>query len=241
MKLIAAGIASFSMTAFASFDDINDQVAAIVEESGLFTRDITSLMTNIAPLAEGYGCYCMFADIAGSGRGEAKDGVDGLCKHLNDAYSCIAHEEAECNPSTKNYNRISPTATDIWQDCALSNMGDTCAIKTCAADNQFSKSYSTLSMDKFREVGLDAVQAAGNILNLLISDAFKHPAPNSFDFDQQCPKNPGTTFGDKQCCGSYPLKFPYRDQNGGRDCCVDKVFNTATHSCCNDQVTFGSC
>ena len=39
---------------------------------------------------------------------------------------------------------------------------------------------------------------------------------------------------EKICCGSYPVRFPFRTMNGERACCGEKTFNTQLLSCCED-------
>lgn len=62
---------------------------------------------------------------------------------------------------------------------------------------------------------------------------------NGFEFSESCvaqpPKgNGGGNRGELQCCGKFPARFPYHDKNGGRQCCVDKVYNVDDKQCCNN-------
>lgn len=231
MKLIISSALVFASSALASYDDIVKHVLTVLGE------DDQTKSINIPDLAAGYGCYCMFSDITGAGRSDPKDAMDTVCKQLNDAYACIAHEEDNCNPATVAYNPISSLSTNSWNDCAMANNGlGACAVKTCAAEHEFGVGWSGLTMDIVRDAVADGtvvqLMANGGPMAVLLNDALKHA--NMGDYDVACPKGTAVTFGDKQCCGSYPNKFPYRDQNGARQCCDSSVFNTATHQCCND-------
>ena len=105
----------------------------------------------------------------------------------------------------------------------------------------------------------------------LNSDLFesKHSTPDGFEFADKCVagttssanSNSGNTSsgynsagntssgngadrGELQCCGEYPARIPYHDQNGGRKCCIDKVYFTGNKKCCgngNLVSTGGNC
>ena len=60
-----------------------------------------------------------------------------------------------------------------------------------------------------------------------------------FEFADTClpqPKGPGqgNPRGELQCCGTFPNRVPYHDKDGGRQCCIDKVYNTNDKQCCGD-------
>lgn len=46
-----------------------------------------------------------------------------------------------------------------------------------------------------------------------------------------------------QCCGSFPDRFPYKTNNGGRSCCVSTTYATALLECCPNGSTavIGAC
>ena len=73
----------------------------------------------------------------------------------------------------------------------------------------------------------------------------KFSSAYGFEFDKQCipagskPGN-GAPRGELQCCGENPSRFPYHDQNGGRQCCVDKVFSTDKLQCCDNGSLIGA-
>jgi len=58
---------------------------------------------------------------------------------------------------------------------------------------------------------------------------------------------PGTTLNPPlpttACCGAYPARFPYKTQQGARQCCNDTTFNPLLLQCCADNslVPVGTC
>jgi hypothetical protein len=72
----------------------------------------------------------------------------------------------------------------------------------------------------------------------------KHSSQKGFEFAEECfatPPNPGQG-GEKgvlQCCGEYPGRVLYHDKNGGRQCCVDKVYSTNEKQCCSNGNVIG--
>merc|ERR1712048_393740 len=41
----------------------------------------------------------------------------------------------------------------------------------------------------------------------------------------------------QECCGTFPDRFPYRTQGGGRACCNGATYSTATLECCANSFT----
>merc|ERR1712048_1194977 len=39
---------------------------------------------------------------------------------------------------------------------------------------------------------------------------------------------------EKQCCGEYPQRYPYKPLKGFHDCCNGKIFETVEKECCLD-------
>ena len=73
-----------------------------------------------------------------------------------------------------------------------------------------------------------------------------HQMQGSFDPPTQCQRQPttgGGQDGPPQCCGEYPMRFPYKSQNGARDCCGAKTYDVTLFECCEsgDLAAAGSC
>lgn len=190
---------------------------------------------NIISSIDGYGCWCYFQEEHGSGRGSPVNKVDELCKILQDGYSCIlmdADDEGEggCVPWDVKYNSatgLGLLASDndnnssledaLRFKCKLKNKKSNCAARACMVENYFVVSLVKLflSGDRF-------------------NDSLLH-SKKKFDPIEGCPVK--TRIGDpvtKECCGLYPVRFPYRHRNGDRSCCVDKTYRTDLMVCCAD-------
>ena len=73
---------------------------------------------------------------------------------------------------------------------------------------------------------------------------YSHAAGN-FDSDASCTINRNAP-SEKQCCGTYPGRFPYRTSSAGdgvvdRGCCVDKTYASNNMECCDDGSVMLSC
>ena len=61
-----------------------------------------------------------------------------------------------------------------------------------------------------------------------------HHAAN-FDYDNTC-VNSGKGQGpsEKQCCGDFPVRRPYKTYDGSRACCGSSVYDATIKECCSD-------
>ena len=58
-----------------------------------------------------------------------------------------------------------------------------------------------------------------------------------FDHTKDCPSTGGAGGGKKEiddCCGEYPMRFPYSTEDGKRGCCSGKTFDAQNLLCCPD-------
>ena len=48
-----------------------------------------------------------------------------------------------------------------------------------------------------------------------------------------------------ECCGSYPIRFGYKPDNGAHACCGQVTYSTFNHDCCDEENSvlggFGTC
>ena len=49
------------------------------------------------------------------------------------------------------------------------------------------------------------------------------------------------TDSEKDCCGYYPLRFPYSTEDGNKQCCYDKVYDANEMGCCPGGILKQSC
>ena len=60
----------------------------------------------------------------------------------------------------------------------------------------------------------------------------------SFDVATQCVSKAGVQ-SEKDCCGDFPNRFPFRTMSGSRECCGSTTFNNAILQCCASDNTVG--
>ena len=106
--------------------------------------------------------------------------------------------------------------------CRKANRKNPCAARTCMVENYF------------------VVRLVRLFLHGVVFDpSVKHDL-GTFDPKADCPIKDGVK-SDKECCGEYPLRFPYKTLFGDRDCCEGRTFNTAIMMCCDDGSVRISC
>lgn len=176
-----------------------------------------------------YGCWCYFQENHGRGKGSPQNEVDAQCKILHDGYTCIIMDaEAEgktCTPWDQSYNSgtgLGLVVSDpenntheaaIHKSCSRVNRKNNCAARACMVENYF-------VMQIFKQF----------LASVVFDPSLKHALGN-FSPAADCPTRPGP-YSEKECCGKYPIRFPYKTQNGDKDCCGQKTYNTGIMQCC---------
>jgi len=195
---------------------------------------------------DGYGCWCYFQGQHGSGRGEPQNLVDAQCKILHNGYSCILEDyenldtseinfEEPCVPWDVVYNSVSglgmvltnPNNNNVEDalrhKCRKMNKNNWCAEKACIVENYF--------IIKTLHLFLKGVE---------FDPDMKHSLGH-FDPKSGCPIKAGNGDSEKECCGEYPVRFPYKTLGGERSCCVNKTYSTSRLHCCDDGAVRISC
>lgn len=185
---------------------------------------------------DGYACWCYFEHDHGKGKGPVQNDVDAQCKILHDGYTCImmdAEDEGEedhCVPWQENY--IEPTGLGwwsktgddegmkqaLWKECMKKNKKKSkCAQRSCIVEGYFSI----------------------NLFTLLTSGTKYDPkllhSLNKFDPHEECQIKINHQTAEKQCCGKYPIRFPYKYMVGRRECCNGHTYNAEFLMCCDDK------
>merc|ERR1711879_78046 len=228
--MIKFAISSLVALAAADKDSIDRQVLALVRNSSL--RAFTGNIANAVNQLDEYGCWCYFYDNVGRGKGSPVDEVDGFCKTLGDGYQCamIDSEAAgeSCVPWEVSYAPGTGAGVNLRDSCNSLNT-DNCARYACAVEGQFVDSLFAFllsgSQIDYAQFGHEASQNT--------ADPFD-PSHNG-----DCPVKPGVkgVSGEKQCCGAYPYRFPFKTLDGDRACCGRRTYNTQLLNCCaNGQV-----
>lgn len=180
-----------------------------------------SLANSIASLNE-YGCWCYFDDDHGRGKASPIDVVDEQCKVLHDGYECAMRDAEDegttCVPWEVHYESgLGGSPLLLNEQCAEDNPGNNCAIRACIIEGTFVAAL------------LDIFVSGG-----IIEQNHRHK--NGFDPAVECivKKNGGGPVN-KQCCGEYPDRFPFKTVGGDRKCCGRRTYNSLTLKCCDQN------
>lgn len=188
-----------------------------------------------------YACWCYFEDAHGQGRSKPVNDIDAQCKILHDGYSCIMMDAEDdqvedCVPWEEDYNV--PSGLKWWsrtgddesmrdalrRDCRRNNRGKSdCAKRSCMVEGYFS-----INLFKLLTSGVK------------YSHKLKHEY-GKFDPAEECSVNGTPSDMEKRCCGTYPVRFPYKYGKDIRQCCNGKTYNAAVYSCCNKNSIQVSC
>jgi hypothetical protein len=198
------------------------QAAADAEQGGDSPLDSKAIVSMIGADAfdniDGYGCWCYFDDEHGKGKSHPVNEIDAFCKALHEGYECAiidADNEGDleaCIPWEVFYVPGAIGETDqIVSDCESRN-DNNCATRACIIETQF-----VTSMFRFTISG-------GSM-----DDSAKHE--NGFDVEENCPTTPGSP-SEKDCCGHYPYRHPFKTYGGQRSCCGMKTYDITVLNCC---------
>jgi len=180
-----------------------------------------------------YGCWCYFQEDHGRGRGTPQNAVDDICQILHHGYTCIKMdaitENVPCDPFNHAYSTV-PTLGNSQQqlevDCIAGNPGDVCAQRICLVESKFVMNFIQI----------------GTTPGFTFDPSLKHDL-NIFDPNTCRNGNGGKPDRDEECCGVYPIRYPFRTNGnlGDRQCCVQKTYDAGTMSCCPDGTVKLSC
>jgi len=189
----------------------------------------------------GYGCWCYFQDDHGKGKGIPANEMDEVCRILHEGYECTIYDaeqenDMDCVPWNEVYSSgsgLGLAADDpdnlsaesaLRKECFAANSGNNCAARACSVENYFVVNVFKLFMND-KNLDLSLKHSLGK---------FDPADPDS------CPiKNTDAPLSEKECCGAYPLRKPFKliGVNGPRGCCGEKTFNSNILQCCaGDQL-----
>lgn len=191
---------------------------------------------------KGYGCYCSFGEEAQDyGRGTAVNALDEKCQYAHMNYQCLEEEDPHCkelsretyfvfvetdasqgislNDACHRYN-AELQAENGWSDEDLA-----CVQKRCLIDSEFINDVISITFD------------AG----YSFTDAYVRPEEGGdFQYQDECPNEPGPEEYAKICCGKYPYRFIYHPARAA--CCehytptsyTSVAYRVEDQACCND-------
>merc|ERR1712048_66080 len=252
MKLVSASLFLVGSAMADKWAKLGDLWNALGQSNnvGEDDRKIIELFT-ISSVAN-YGCWCRFGQYRPY-KGQAQDVVDTACKTWHQNYDCLNIDyntdgTTPCNMDTE-YNDVIVSisdpfdmATDYATACDNANPGDACASEACHVDAVFIREVvmfladNTLNMTLSGWYGFD-----GTICTGAHAAAGTTLVPPVAPTTQNAPTTaaPGTTLNPPlpttACCGAYPARFPYKTQQGARQCCNDTTFNPLLLQCCADN------
>lgn len=226
-------------------------------------RKIMELFT-ISSIAN-YGCWCRFNKYHPY-RGTPQDTIDEACKVWYQNYDCLAFDYNtdeplfRCNIDTEYNDTLTQVqepfeeSTDFMAECATRNPNSDCAAIACAVDAEFIRSVfnyladNTLNMTLSGWYGFDGNVCSGHVPKVGADGTTT--VPPIFTTEAPAPGGttvaPGTTQEPPQtmdCCGSYPMRYPFKLLEGSRSCCGSNTYNTNLLTCCpgNTIQLIGSC
>merc|ERR1712048_764857 len=249
MKLVSASLFLVGSAMADKWAKLGDLWNALGQSNnvGEDDRKIIELFT-ISSVAN-YGCWCRFGQYRPY-KGPAQDVVDTACKTWHQNYDCLtidynADGTTPCDMNTDytdvitNINDPFDMATDYAAGCAAVN-ADACAAEACHVDAVFIRDVvmfladNTLNMTLSGWYGFDGTICTGApaaaATTLVPPQIPTTAAPETTGAPETTLVAPIPATA---CCGSYPARFPYKTQQGGRQCCIDTTYNPLLLECCN--------
>lgn len=241
MKLVigTAVIAASLVTVDASLKAMTKSYNELIKQTRK-NGDRNILNTSIRNINQ-YGCWCYFDGLVGNGKGEPMDLIDAECRNLHRGYECIvADHGASCVPWEVNYFPIegqsyeadfgSINAACIHTNTVLTNFGD-CAAAACSVETSFIQLYTSITQTynpQFPVYGHDGVESGA-------LPGATDIGTGTFKPERNCVTNDIGTKDEtpRECCGTYPERFPYKTYGNAKRCCGGSVYVDATHKCCN--------
>jgi len=246
MKLViaTAAIAASLITVDASLKSMQRGYEALIKQTQK-SGDRSIIRTSIANVNQ-YGCWCYFDDLVGNGKGEPVDLIDAECRNLHRGYECIVADVGEsCEPWSVNYFGIEATtfeedygsinAACIYANTDLTNFGD-CAAAACSVETSFIQTYTSITQTYNPQY---PVYGHSGVVSGDTSNTAGDIGTGTFNHVRNCVPPP-TGLKDespRECCGTYPERYPYKTYSNARKCCGGSVYYDETHECCNgDEV-----
>lgn len=195
----------------------------------------------------GYGCWCYFENDHGKGKGQSQNQVDAQCKILHDGYTCIMLDSEE-NEDLQ--NECIPWLVDYTEPMGLhwwAQTGDDEGMKEALVKDCFKKNRKTQQgVDPWCAQKSCIVEGyfSINLFKLLTSGVkYSHDLLHKkglFDPSIECIVNKGPK-AERQCCGQYPIRFPFKYIPDKRECCGQNTYNSQFLQCCEDSSVSVSC
>jgi len=233
MKLITSStlICAVSANLEAIIDKFTSMHMEITGADRIFSGAIAN---SIATMNE-MGCWCFFDEDSQRGHGIPIDGLDQLCKNLNNCYACAIFdgEQEGSDACAEPYNIDYQTILNNGGSCgdvdgfaintgnAASDGLQRCASRVCSCELSFVENLLAFF------IGGGAINPDNKHANGFVFD----PREGDCAVDGSRASEPG-------CCGNYPLRRPFKKLDGERECCGTRIFSTvAGMQCCDAAIS----
>merc|ERR1712038_477620 len=251
MKLQLVGaLAIFASSAKANFEKIQSVFLQLEEAaynktiaddpSQASDRGFVPFIMNYLLDIQYYGCWCYLDETWDQAKGPVQDGLDQECKNLVMNYRCLVMDALDrgetCDPHAQQYTEYNlfGGSEQLVTECNLENKDDEnaqCRIDLCISDGEFTLNLFSLM---FQAGGIAASQPP-------YDPTMTHPnnanSPGTFIVGDECKYDyRGAGRSDKECCGTYPARFPFKTFNGDKACCDTqeggRTYSTLVNQCC---------
>jgi len=251
MKLQLVGaLAIFASSAKANFEKIQSVFLQLEEAaynktiaddpSQASDRGFVPFIMNYLLDIQYYGCWCYLDETWDQAKGPVQDGLDQECKNLVMNYRCLVMDALDrgetCDPHAQQYTEYNlfQGGQDLVGECNLENKDELnaqCAIDLCIADGTFTLNLFSLMV---QQGGIAASQPP-------YDPAMTHKnnanSPGDFKPAEECQYGyKGAGRSDKECCGAYPNRYPFKTFEGDKACCNTadggRTYSTLSLQCC---------
>merc|ERR1711934_91554 len=173
-----------------------------------------------------YGCWCFFGDDHSRGHGPPVNDMDYKCQALHRGYDCAIKDVIDATGN----NTCVP-----WEIFYISGIGGGAAalVPTCEAFNSDPCAIAACSIEGAFVLHVFNAALGGDG----IDQSFSHA--NGFDDRSGCPlvgECEGPDCLERECCGAFPDRYPFRPLGGVRGCCGQHTFDATVLTCCGDDV-----
>lgn len=267
-------------TSFADFNSMVDMFSKLAENYTYnFDNDFAGMRSAQAPELQGtvpgsqglvflknlwnYGCWCRFEEMHGTGTGAPVNAMDEVCRTLHHGYTCMQHDDGECNPFGQTYRSVVHSAESketMVIDCAAKNPNnDECNHRACAIESWFVLEILRLYFKEkyafdpayMATTGWDGSECPGSAATTTNPPPMNNGNNGIGNGNGQQIEDADVDINDKgdvvpfsgyerQCCGDYPTRFPFNGLNGARDCCGGVTYNPFMMTCCDSTVIVGN-
>jgi len=230
LSLLVPGVLAGLKELQESFNIVREQYLELAGPY-LQQRSVSTILGTSIDQIQEYGCWCYFDHHGGRGKGKPVNNIDQLCKELQDGYDCAVMDYQGIPPGLGGTGDETCTPWEVSYTAGIGN-GEGLLKHSCAVLNaDHCAQYACLVEGRF----------VINIFNLFMTgdtnfatDPYSHS--EGFDPVTGCQIIDGTADPNHECCGAYPLRFPYKPQNGQRGCCGQHTFPVGVQECCSDNV-----